>query len=246
MRFKLPMRNPIVHSTFAVLLTIFTLSTEAQVDREKKSIRIPAVESPKPKDSALMPLKIKPNNIPELPAESSNNFNNLTERQKKFILKETEKPFSMFENDGLKDPGQLFVERWRQQAAKSGIIRVMDDQFLGQYNIDAKFVNVVCRDHEYPDGDRVQIVVNDEIVYRDIVLTSEYRRLKIDLIDGKNRIDIIALNQGTSGPNTAEFTVYDDQGNVVSTKEWNLLTGVKATIIFINRKPEITRNSDNH
>jgi len=38
--------------------------------------------------------------------------------------------------------------------------------------------------------------------------------------------------------------VYDDMGNVISSKEWNLLTGVKASIIFINQKPQITRNSD--
>ena len=51
-------------------------------------------------------------------------------------------------------------------------------------------------------------------------------------------IDITALNQGDSGPNTAEFVVYDDKGNVVSSKEWNLLTGVKAKITFINEKPK--------
>ena len=72
------------------------------------------------------------------------------------------------------------------------------------------------------------------------MLTSQYRRLKINLSQGINKIDIKALNQGDSGPNTAEFVVYDDKGNVVSSKEWNLLTGVKATITFINEKPQIT------
>ena len=239
------MKSTLVHTIILAVLITLSADIEAQVDREKKSIRIPAVESPKKKDSALSPIKIEPKNIPDLPSNSANNFKNLTEEQKKFILKETDKPFSMFEDDGLKDPGQLFVERWRQQAAKSGIIRVMDDQFLGQYNISAKFVNIVCRDHEYPDGDRVQVVVNDEIIYRDVLLTAGYRRLKIDLVEGKNKIDIIALNQGTSGPNTAEFVVYDDQANIISSKEWNLLTGVKATIIFVNKKPQITRNSEN-
>ena len=58
----------------------------------------------------------------------------------------------------------------------------------------------------------------------------------MDLSEGKNTVDIIALNQGESGPNTAEFVVYDDKGKVISSKEWNLLTGVKATIIFNNEK----------
>lgn len=230
---------------FALIALFAALSlTHAQVDREKKSIRIPAVESPKKKDSALLPLKVEPKNIPNLSPNTANKFKDLTEEQKKFIIRESEKPFSMFENDGLKDPGQLFVERWKQQAAQSGIIKVMDDQFLGQYNIDAEFVNIVCRDHEYPDGDRVRVLLNGDIIYRDVTLTSSYRRLKVNLAEGKNQLDILALNQGDSGPNTAEFVVYDDQGNIISSKEWNLLTGVKATIIFVNYKPEITRDSD--
>jgi len=112
----------------------------------------------------------------------------------------------------------------------------MSDQFLGEHNVDTKFVNIVCRDHEYPDGDRVQILLNGYIVKSNLLLTSSYRRVEVNLADGKNTIDIVALNQGESGPNTAEFVVYDDKGKVISSKEWNLLTGVKATIIFNNEK----------
>jgi hypothetical protein len=31
-----------------------------------------------------------------------------------------------------------------------------------------------------------------------------------------NKIDFEALNQGSSGPNTAEFKVYDDKGSLIS------------------------------
>jgi len=41
------------------------------------------------------------------------------------------------------------------------------------------------------------------------------------------------LNQGESGPNTAEFQILDEHGNVISSNQWNLATGVKATIILI-------------
>jgi hypothetical protein len=54
----------------------------------------------------------------------------------------------------------------------------------------------------------------------------------------------LALNQGDSGPNTAEFVIYDDKGRVVSSKEWNLLTGVKARIVFINEKMLIQPKSE--
>ena len=53
---------------------------------------------------------------------------------------------------------------------------------------------------------------------------------------GLNKIAFVALNQGTSGPNTAGFKVYDDAGNVISSTEWNLATGAKATVIIAKDK----------
>ena len=43
------------------------------------------------------------------------------------------------------------------------------------------------------------------------------------------------INQGSSGPNTAEVVVYDDQGKLVGTNRWNLATGVKATYIIYKK-----------
>lgn len=222
----------------------FNVTLNAQVtDKIKKSIRIPAVTSPKKKDEAPKKIKVAPKKNPK--AEDDKSKNNTNAKNGIIKLKETEKPFSMFNDDGLRSPGEIFEERWRKEAQRTGIRQFMSDQFLGQFNVDTKFVNIVCRDHEYPDGDRVSISLNEDIVYRNVTLQSQYRRLKINLIDGINKIDITALNQGDSGPNTAEFVVYDDKGNIVSSKEWNLLTGVKATITFINEKPKITAKNGN-
>lgn len=205
----------------------------AQVkDKEKKSIRIPAEASNKKKDSALVRIKVAP--IPK--KEDKKAKGDSENSEKKFVFKESEKPFSMTESDGLKSPSEIYEKRWKKEAAKGGIIRTMSDQFLGEHKVDTKFVNIVCRDHEYPDGDRVQILLNGYIVKSNLLLTSSYRRVEVDLSEGKNTVDIVALNQGESGPNTAEFVVYDDKGKVISSKEWNLLTGVKATIIFNNEK----------
>ena len=212
----------------------------AQVkDKEKKSIRIPAEPSKKKKDSALVKIKV----APTLKKEDDKAKSNSKIAEKKFVLKESDKPFSMTENDGLKSPSEIYEKRWNKEAEKGGIIRTMSDQFLGEHRVDTKFVNIVCRDHEYPDGDRVQIMLNGYIVKANLLLTSSYRRVEVNLADGKNTVDIIALNQGDSGPNTAEFVVYDDKGKVISSKEWNLLTGVKATIIFHNEKVVIKEKS---
>lgn len=204
-------------------------------DKENKTIRIPAEESKKKVDSALVKVKV----APILEKEEEKSSGSKEEAEKRFVIRETEKPFSMTENDGLKNPGQIFEERWKKEAVKGGIVRTMSDQFLGEHRVDTKFVNIVCRDHQYPDGDRVQILVNGEVVKENLLLTSSYRRVEVNLADGRNVVDIVALNQGESGPNTAEFIVYDDKGTVISSKEWNLLTGVKASIVFHNEKVTI-------
>ncbi len=211
----------------------------AQVpDKENKSIRIPAEKSETKKDSALVKVKIAP-----ILKNEEDRSSGKSKEEEKFVIRETEKPFSMTENDGLKSPGEIFEKRWKKEAVKGGYVQVMSDQFLGEHNVDTKFVNIVCRDHQYPDGDRVQILINGVVIKHSLTLTSSYRRVEVDLVDGKNTVDIVALNQGESGPNTAEFVVYDDVGNVISSKEWNLLTGVKATIIFNNEKVIIKEKS---
>lgn len=204
-------------------------------DKENKSIRIPAEPSKKKKDS--IPVKIKV--APKLNKKADNSSGKSSNESKKFIIKESEKPFSMTDDDGLKSPGEIYEKRWNKELEKGGIIKTMSDQFLGEYRIDSKFVNIICRDHEYPDGDRVRIYINDLIVKQNLLLTNRYRRVEVGLAQGKNTIEIEALNQGESGPNTAEFVVYDDQGRLISSKEWNLLTGVKAIIVFQNEKTVI-------
>ena len=225
--------NKIILLLFSILCG--TLVFAQGPDKEKRSIRIPAEPSKKKIDSALIKIKVAP--LPKKENEKSSGDSK--NEEKKYIFKETERPFSMMDKDGLKSPGEIYEKRWNKEAAKGGIIRMMSDQFLGEHNVDTKFVNIVCRDHEYPDGDRVQILINGVVIKNSLLLTSSYRRVEVNLVQGKNTIEIVALNQGESGPNTAEFVVYDDKGAVVSSKEWNLLTGVKATIIFNNEKTVI-------
>ena len=96
---------------------------------------------------------------------------------------------------------------------------------------DGELITIVLRDHEYPDGDIIEVLVNDKIVLPAILLSEKAVGFKLDLKAGFNVIDFVALNQGSSGPNTAEVRVYDDIGNLVGNNRWNLATGVKATYI---------------
>ena len=107
---------------------------------------------------------------------------------------------------------------------------------LGTINSTSKTVKIECRDHSYIDGDRIRIYLNEQVVSTNIGLKGNYYVVYINLEPGYNRIDFQALNQGLSGPNTAELNVYDDKGNLISWKEWNLPTGYIATLGIIKKQ----------
>ncbi|MCF7560687.1 hypothetical protein L3X39_08555 [Sabulilitoribacter multivorans] len=215
-----------------ILLMFFSLSINAQVDNKKKSVAIPAVESEKD-SSDITPL------TPSKPIENTN----LGVKKPNFspILEFPKKEFSMFPQEEFGNPGELYVKRIDKniEDLKLSPAEVEQrngsstDQFLGDFKSKSKFVNVIYRDHGYTDGDLIQVLVNDDIIYPRVYLTGGYKGFKLDLQEGFNKIDFLALNQGESGPNTAEFQVIDDAGHIVSHNQWNLATGVKATIIVV-------------
>jgi len=196
-----------------------------QVENKEQSINIPAVEN-KDKDSTNTQFSVKP----ETKKLNPNTSGMILNRPQ--IIERPEEEFSMIQESKLRDPGELFEEKWNKKAVEQGMkIESMPDQFLGDFKSNGTHVNIICRDHEFPDGDLVRIYVNDEIFIPSLLLTAGYKSFDVPLTVGFNKIVFLALNQGESGPNTAEFHVYDDNGVLVSSKKWNLLTGVSATII---------------
>ncbi|WP_456437779.1 hypothetical protein [Psychroserpens sp.] len=214
---------------FFLCLTYY-VSGQPNPDNEKKSIKIPAKET-KEKDSTPTQFKIKPNSKIEI-TKTDENISGIPVKIRE--LKPQKKEFSMFDNNNLRNPGELFEKRYNAKLEEQGIKpKTMSDLFLGDVRINGEIANIRCRDHEYPDGDMVQVVVNDEVFIPRLVLNGNYKSFNVPLKEGINTIVFIALNQGESGPNTAEFLVYDDNEVLVSSKRWNLLTGVKAKILVI-------------
>jgi hypothetical protein len=93
------------------------------------------------------------------------------------------------------------------------------------------------RDAAYVDGDKIRVYLNDKVIEYQVILDSNFQGFEIVLEKGFNKIDFEALNQGSSGPNTAEFQIYDDNGGLISASQWNLGTGFKATIV-------VTKNNE--
>lgn len=101
---------------------------------------------------------------------------------------------------------------------------------LGTIGSATKTVRVECRDYSYVDGDIIKIYINEQPLEQNVVLKGGNYVVYLELNEGYNRIDFQALNQGLSGPNTAELKLYDANDNLISSKEWNLLTGQTATL----------------
>ncbi|MHB0755819.1 hypothetical protein [Polaribacter sp. M15] len=145
--------------------------------------------------------------------------------------------------DNLKNKGILTQAKLNEQRFLKSFKKINGqyiipkiDQDLGSFRSNSKSVNIICRDYQYPDGDRVTIFVNDIPVIYNITLQQNYQKFNIPLKVGLNKIVIEALNQGTSGPNTAAFKVFNDEGMLISSNEWNLATGAKATLMISKDK----------
>ena len=57
--------------------------------------------------------------------------------------------------------------------------------------------------------------------------------IDIDLKEGFNTVNFIALNEGESSPNTAQVKVVDETGKVIASNNWLIRTGYKATLIIL-------------
>lgn len=163
-----------------------------------------------------------------------------------------EKGFSMTQKSTLIDPGVIFEKRWEDKNKQLALAEDRTGEFrrnqnLGSFNTRAGKVDVVYRDHQYPDGDRIMVLVNDDIVRSNVLLHTGFSGFNLNLEPGINKIDFVALNQGESGPNTAYIAVYDENGTLISANEWNLATGYKATITVVKKgPPAITKKEDNN
>lgn len=119
------------------------------------------------------------------------------------------------------------------EADKGNSGKHFGDMYLGDLKTGAKFVGIVCRDHEFVDGDRVRIFVNGVVAEPNILLTGAFKGINLELEKGFNRLDFEALNQGSTGPNTAQVDVYDDSGKLIYSNKWLLSTGSKASLIIV-------------
>ena len=142
---------------------------------------------------------------------------------------------NMGDQENFLDPGDYYLSKLKGKSLEENKdpSKFKSNQYMGDYRIKGAKARIIFRDHEYPDGDRVRILHNDQVIQPNVLLVESFRGLNVPLVEGFNKIDFVALNQGESGPNTAEVRVYDERGNMTASDQWNLATGVRATYILV-------------
>jgi hypothetical protein len=144
--------------------------------------------------------------------------------------------FSMTPTNKFVNPGDLVKDRLNKKADNEDQIVYRRNQDLGNFKTKSLTAKVSYRDYGEVDGDVIRVLLNDKAIATGITLDNQFEGFEITLLEGFNKIDFEALNQGRLGPNTAEFQIYDDKGTLISASQWNLGTGFKATIIITKEK----------
>ncbi len=139
-----------------------------------------------------------------------------------------------------RNPSELYETKFNKNDGRIEE-RFKSDSFLGEFRTGSKTIRIGCRDHEVPDGDMVRVWVNGKVVENAITLQSEFKELFLSLTEGFNVIEFEALNQGESGPNTAQFVMFDDKSKLITSNVWNLTTGVKAKVIIVKQDTLLTK-----
>lgn len=132
------------------------------------------------------------------------------------------------------NPEDIFLNSnlYKKESNSTGVF-YRRNQYLGSFKTKSFTSTIRYKDAAYVDGDKIRVYLNDKIIEPEVVLDGAFKGFKIALVDGSNKIDFEALNEGFASPNTAEFQVYDDKGIAISASQWNVGTGYKATIILV-------------
>ena len=217
---------------FFILLIGFASNSFGQSEFNTKFKAIPPMNvKPKAKKEALPPTDLPKIVTPNIIKET-NIFGTKPKADNSFQIGTAENHFSMTPTNKFVNAGDLVRDRLNKKADNEDQIVFRRNQDLGNFKTKSLTAKVTYRDYGEVDGDEIRVLLNDKTIATDIYLDSNFKGFEITLVEGFNKIDFEALNQGALGPNTAEFRVYDDKGGLISASQWNLGTGFKATIII--------------
>ncbi len=202
---------------FILLIILLPLALIAQPDFGGQSLSLPS-------NSGLT--------LPSNTTPSTNSASIFDVEKKSGTIAAPEPNINFGKPNTFANPNLQYLEKLNKTEGETNTV-IRKNQYMGDVKTITGMVRVVYRDYEYPDGDMIKVIVNDVVYLSRIVLGSDRQGFELTLTPGFNKIDFEALNQGSSGPNTAQFEIYDENDKLISSNQWNLATGFKATVIVI-------------
>jgi hypothetical protein len=221
-----------LYFSFFIFL-FFTTAIFAQIDSRNKSTPFPVIESVKDSIKAEIPK-------PSTPIEAKQDpLSGLNAPRVSTDLSVPKKQISMFPEEEFGNPGELFTKNFDRQ--KEAVLPeyygenagLKEDAFWGEYHTKSLSVQIKYRDYSAVDGDLLRVYVNDDVIQSNVYLGRLYKGFSFKLQQGANKIEFFAINTGSSGPNTAEYRILDEDGTVISSKVWALEKGVRVTVVVV-------------
>lgn len=197
----------------------------SQIELPKKTLKIAPASNPAGQDASISSKTIT---YPSIFDKKDKLLDGVS-----LLNKKEEETKSIMENDQFESQSKEYTDRMNSKKDGEFHEKYKSDNFLGQFKVGTRIVSIACRDHEYPDGDLVRIWLNDKIAVNAVLLDVDFKEVYLELNEGLNKIEIEALNQGESGPNTAQFVMYDANKGIITNNKWNLTTGGKAKLIIL-------------
>jgi len=84
-----------------------------------------------------------------------------------------------------------------------------DDSFT--INWESNKVKLFIWDSNIEDGDKIQLIINGNIILDNFETTNKRKKIKYQLVEGENTIEIKATNLGISPPNTSRIELIDSK-----------------------------------
>jgi hypothetical protein len=207
-------------------VAFFILGTSvgfAQFDSGNNRVNIP------PAEIKTTPISEKPATKPfELPPSIKDPN---TSPPSSILKKENE--ISLTRKNEFVNPGKRVEEKLNKRGDGEMYKAIRKNVHLGYFYTKSKYLVIKYRDHGLIDSDQIQLLNNDKVLASNEVLEGSFKSVQFDLSMGFNKVDVLALNQGMVGDNTAEYEIYDDQGKKITDEILSLATSFRATIVVV-------------
>ena len=99
--------------------------------------------------------------------------------------------------DDFVNPEDIFLNSnlYKKESNSAGVF-YRRNQFLGSFKTKSFTSTVRYKDAAFVDGDKIRVYLNDKIIEPEVVLDGAFKGFKITLVNGVNKIDFEALNEG--------------------------------------------------